>query len=785
MKNEDESTEISFDHETVKQFDHYKLISKIGKGGMGEVYLAQDIRLDRQVAIKLLSGDFSRDPDKLKRFTQEAKAVSALNHPNILTIYDIGKTGKKNYIATEFIDGKTLRKLLNESTLSISKIVDISIQMAGAISVAHQAGIIHRDIKPDNIMVRQDDIVKVLDFGLAKLTNIETTTFDKVETLQGLIMGTPKYMSPEQARGKNIDHQTDIFSFGIVLYEMLSGHLPFEGETTSDIIVSILTKEPLPLTGVSHIPKELRKICQKTLQKKKENRYKSFENLLKDLEDVRDKIAEKEKVDTAILPQGQLFSEDSEQISEESNKDALLLTEFNNLTGDPVFDETLKLALAVSLEQSPYLDIFPESKIRHTLELMKDSPDEKVTRELGREICLRRGLKAFVNGTISQLGSIYVLTLEAVNAQTEETIGRQLEQAKSKEEVIKAVGRATTGLRKKLGESLSSIKRFDAPLKEATTSSLDALKAYSFGHSLMLKGNPLEAIPYYRQAIEIDPKFASAYGELAVQYINTRQLKKAAEFAIKAFELRKKVSENEKFHITVYYYVMVTGQIEKAIETLRLWKQTYPRHDLYATLAHCYGQIGHYEMATDFSHEAIRMNSKNSIGYGNLAFNLLHLHRFDESKEAIDKAFKLKIDTDYYHVALYWIAFIEENEDEKKNQIAWFNCRASRHIAFDLQAGASGFRGMWRKSKEFSQRAIALAIQSDTTENASDYCVAQALRIAFWRSGIGLPSADDTNLKLALKTLANKALRLERYKVTLIQSALALAFGGLDRKSVV
>ncbi|MBA2494962.1 MAG: protein kinase [Acidobacteria bacterium] len=762
-------------------FGHYRIISQLGAGGMGEVFLAEDTRLERKVALKILPEKFSVNSEGLNRFKQEAKAASALNHPNIITVYEIGEHDGTNFIATEFIDGKTLRGRLETGDLSFEEVLSIVIQTAEALAAAHAAGIVHRDIKPENIMIRPDGYVKVLDFGLAKLmergnasAESEDATVKLVKTNPGVVMGTVAYMSPEQARGKDVDARSDIFSFGIVLYEMITGHTPFEGETMTDVLAAILNQEPASLISfVPDLPKELQRIAGKTLRKNREQRYQSTKDLLGDLKDLREELNHEAKLERSSAPNKSKIS-----TSFSGNKDALLLTEFNNLTGDAVFDATLKMALAFSLEQSPYLEIFADERVRQTLRLMGYSSDERVTRELGKEICQRKGLKAFIAGTISNLGTTYVLTLEAVNTQTGETIGRQLEQAESKEQVLKALGQAASGLREKLGENIRSIEQFDAAL-ELTTSSLEALKVFSLGFEQRLKGRNPEVIPFYKRAIELDPNFAYAYIELATIYDNTTQPKQAAEYVTKAFELRDRVSELEKLRITVFYYIFVTGELNKAIETLELYKQTYPRDErVFINLSDTYIRIGRFEKAIDAAHEALRLNSNNALNYINLGESLLHLNRFAEAKEVFERAFEQKLDNMWFYSYLYQIAFIENDTATMANQLAWFSGQAGGYVALNLQTGAAASQGQWRKSQGFSRRAIDLAIRSDAKAVAAQYAAEQALRIVFWSLDTGLLSEGDTKLKMAVKTQTNNALRMERNKVTLTRTALALAVAG-------
>jgi serine/threonine protein kinase/Tfp pilus assembly protein PilF len=774
----------------------YETRSLLGAGGMGEVYLAQDTTLRRTVALKLLPADFTADSDRLARFQREALTASSLNHPNILTIYEIGEGQGHHFIATEFIEGESLRQRILRARLELGESLEIGIQVASALTAAHATGIVHRDIKPENIMLRMDGIVKVLDFGLAKFVkekkpalDMEAETRDlQHDTGAGVVMGTVSYMSPEQARGKVVDVRTDIWSLGCVLYEMLAGRVPFAGETPTDVIAAIIYKEPLPLSRYARdCPAELERIVLKALQKDREERYQVVKDMALDLKSLKHRLEFEAELERSVAPdKPEPISKQTSgaalapKISTQSgdNKDALLLTEFTNLTNDPVFDGTLKMALAVTLEQSPFLDIFAEARVRQTLRLMGRSPDERVMPELGREICQRQGLKAYIVGTIASLGTVYVLTLEAVNARTGETLGRQLEQAESKERVLKALGQAATGLREKLGESLSSIERFDAPL-DVTTSSLEAFKVYSLGFEQSRKGKYLEAIPFYKRAVEFDPNFAYAYIGLAVIYVNTNQPKQAAEYATKAFALRDRVSELEKLRITYFYYSFVTGELDKQIETLEMWKRTYPHDErAFHNLSYCYTISGQFEKGIDAARESLPLNPNAFAGYDNLIDCFLHLNRFAEAKEACERAFDQKLDSTGFHFYLYQITFIEGDAATMSEQLAWFSGQPDEYVALNLQTGTAAFRGQWRRSQDSSRRAIDLASRSEAKGVAAGYAAEQALRIAFWSLGAGLSSANDNQLKLALKTQTQKALGLERNKVTLPRTALALSVAG-------
>jgi serine/threonine protein kinase/Tfp pilus assembly protein PilF len=770
-------------------FGHYQIRSLIGSGGMGEVYLADDTKLGRKVAIKFLNEKYSQDEDLLNRFVQEAKAASALNHPNLITVYEIGEHDGSHYISTEFIEGKTLRERMRER-LTFDDALSIAVQTAEALAAAHYAGIVHRDIKPENIMVRPDGYVKVLDFGLAKLNETAESAADDqtkklVKTNPGVVMGTASYMSPEQARGKATDARSDVFSFGVVMYEMLTGKIPFTGETMTDTLSAIISSEPQPITShAPHLPRELQRIVQKTLKKKRDQRYQSTRDLLVDLKDLRDELRVEAKLEQTAVPNrptdsGKTSAPRYSTSSGGGTRDSILLTEFENTTGEAIFDQTLKMALAFSLGQSPFLDIVPDSRVSQTLRLMGRKPDERVTKELGEEICMRQNLKAFITGTISSFGEIYVLTLEAINARTNESLGREFEQVNSREEVLNALTRAATGVRERLGESLNSIEKFNVPGESITTSSLEALKIFVLGREQIVNGKQLEAIPFYKKALEIDPNFALAYTELAVVYRNTDQWKAAAEMTAKAYELRDTVSETERLRIIYYFHNFVQGEMDKATETLELWRNTYPNFVVsYVSLSDSFERLGQSEKAINFARQGLKLDPNYATIYMNLVESLVSVNRYDEAKETVRQAFERKLDGDYFHTFPYMIAFIEGDLAEMYDHLRWFAGRDDEYLALDLQAGAAGFKGQWRASQDFSRRAIDLAGRTNAAEVAAKFAAEQALRIVFWSSGNGLPPTDDERLRTVLKAQTNKAINFARGKEILFRVALAQAVAG-------
>ena len=803
---------------------------------MGEVYLAQDTsELDRRVAIKLLPSEVTTNPKRMQRFVQEARTVSALNHPNVLTIYEFGQHDGRRFIATEYVEGATLREHLRAHRLKLHEVLDIATQIAAALDAAHDAHVVHRDIKPDNIMVRRrDHIVKVLDFGLAKpvdkilasepSADSEAGTRLRVNTEPGVVLGTVTYMSPEQSAAvERVDHRTDIWSLGAVLYEMITGRVPFEGKDIHRQIIAIQEQAPAPLSRFAEgVPDRLEEIVTKALAKDPDERYQTAKDFLIDLRNLKRKLEVEAEIDRTVPPATRAGAISSQSMASGvtatqatgsyspssaeylvnqvklhkrgaivilgavllagvltsiwyvkrshavplTEKDTILVADLVNTTGDGVFDGTLKQGLAVQLGQSPFLNLFSDARVRQTLRLMGRSPDERVTVEVGREICQRQGLKALITGSIASLGSHYVLTLEAINSQNGESLAREQGEAESKEQVLRTLSETAIKLREKLGESLNSLQRFDAPL-EVTTSSLEALKAFSLASEQASRGKWLEAMDHYKHALELDPNFASAYSGLAVCYANTGQPKLAAENAAKAYPLRGRVSEVENFRISSFYYFYVTGELEKYIEVLELYKQTYPRDDRpYINLSVAYDRIGQWEKSAAEAGEAIRINPNTAAPHGNLARALMRVGRYDESIAVLDRATQLKLDSEHLHTWVYSISFIRGDTATMKHEVDQLIGKPNEYIALDWQTNSAAFLGQWQQANDFSRRAIDLAAHGNAKEVAAQYAAEEALRAAVFGQCAQTRSA------------VAQALSFERNQVSLTRGGLALALCG-------
>jgi tetratricopeptide (TPR) repeat protein len=710
----------------------YVIVAQIGRGGMGEVYRARDTRLDRDVAIKVLPRPFATDTAR-ERFQREARAASALNHPNICAVYDVGEADGHPYLVMELLDGQTLRDHMSGRPLDVPAAIALGVQVADAMDLAHAKGIVHRDIKPANIFVTGRGHAKVLDFGLAKHSRPENTQMATEELLTepGSAIGTTAYMSPEQARGELVDARTDLWSFGVVLYEMLTASRPFEGVTPPVTFDAILNRTPPPMRERNaNVPGDLDRIVSRLLEKDRAARYASAAELKTDLERLRAGPTRAAAPRTTrrlrrygipaaaalVVAAGALFfwqrRVDAKLLTD---KDTIVLAEFTNSTGDPVFDETLRQGMVVQLEQSPFLSLIPDQRIQGTLGLMGQPPDARLTPKLAREICERTASAAVLEGSIAGLGSQFVLGLSAKNCHTGELLDQEQTQVARKEEALNALTQIASRFRSRVGESLATVKELNTPLAEATTASLEALKAFSEGTKHLNADDRVGAVRLFQRAIEIDPRFAMAYASLGFAYGLNSEATLAAQNNRKAYELRDRASDREKYFVGATYDLQVTGNLEKLEETCEVWVKTYPRELIPRSLlgAFSYPTLAKYEKGVEVAKQLMSIDPQFPIGYLQFAFNSQFLGRLDDAGKALQEAANRKLEIGDILQEEYDLAYLrgdtarmERILDRSRGQVgAEDEVTARKAFVLASSGRLQQARAMSRRAAELAQRA--------------------------------------------------------------------------------
>lgn len=788
----------------------YEIAGPVGAGGMGEVYKGRDTRLDRTVAIKILSARLNADPKHRSRFDREARTICTLSHPHICTLYDVGDWDGTPYLVMEYLAGETLAARLKNGALAVAEVLNLGVQIADALDAAHAHGIVHRDLKPSNVMLT-DSGVKLLDFGLAKpapgrlqggdsATAPATTCTDtELLTSVGRVVGTVAYMSPEQARGEAIDARSDVFSLGIVLYEMATGRAAFSG-TTAVIFDGILNRRPpAPHLLNEQVPAELETVIARAIEKDRDDRFQTCSELADELRRLQHRSAADAARGHTLPPVagGWTPAEDAgrrgrsawrvagllltiaivlgilglwqrRQVEALGEGDSVLVTDFANTTGDPVFDATLKQALAVKLEESPFLTVTPEQRVQETLRFMQRSADAPLTREVARDVCHRQGIKAIIAGGIARLGANYVLTLTAETCATGDVLAREQVEVSRKEAVLAALGKSAVTLRGRLGESLASVQKLDKPIEQATTSSLDALRAFSLGDRERARGGEATALQLYRRAVELDPDFAMAHARLGTVYGNLGEAQPARDHRTRAFALRDRVSERERLYITAHYYNSVEGDGARAAEVYELWKQTYPRDAVpYINLGTIYRERGDDDAALQCFLEAIGLAPTQRLAYENAFAIYTSQGKVNDARALVDRERQALGEHPPAFMHLFQLDAMAGDTAAMDNDAARLRGTMYEGMALEIRAAMAARAGRLAEYRRLHDATLAIAARQGL---GAWSCLLRSSRIVT-EAMLGNASA--------AATLAAGVLRADAPSVTeLMDASLGLSWSG-------